>query len=180
MRQEQFLRPATWLARGPLAVRPAEVLAAFAPGSAKVVRFAGPHRLYRAAGWDTLRGRQATPHGSWWADEQALVRLGERLPQFEACLPPGLAHRAWPAPYRGAAALCEDWDEMREFFRLELPPGEELVGVAGLALPPLRTGSQARQRRTPMLPGGGEQIFFKRTPQLSPINPQWVYAETLW
>lgn len=181
MRQEQTLQAAAWLARGPIALNPGEVLSALVPGSARVVRFAGPHRLYRAAGWDGRRGKLTTPYGSWWADEQALVSIGNRLEQFEGFLPPELLRRAWPAQYRGAAALCEDWNDMREMFRLDLPAGEELIGVVGLAAPqPQRSTLDAQDRRTPMLPGGGEQVFFKRTATLSAINPLWVHAEPLW
>ncbi|WP_395699718.1 hypothetical protein [Aquabacterium sp.] len=181
MRQEQTLSPAAWLARGPMAVNPAEVLPNFRVGSAKVVRFIGPHRFYRAAGWDATRVRLASAFGSWWADEQALVAIGSRIDQFEGFLPPELLRRAWPAQYRGLAALCEDWNDMREMFRLDLPPREELTGVVGLASEqPLRSTLDPRQRRTPMLPGGGEQVYFKRTPTLSAINPLWVHAEPPW
>ncbi len=181
MRQEQTLSPASWLTRGPIAVNPGEVLPNFRAGTAKVVRFIGPHRFYRAAGWDTKRSRMASAYGSWWADEQALVAIANRIERFEDFLPPELLKRAWPAQYRGAAALCEDWNDMREMFRLELPPREELTGVVGLASEqPLHSTMDRLDRRTPMLPGGLEQVYFKRTPTLSAINPLWVHAEPLW
>lgn len=182
MRQEQTLSPSVWLASGPISIaNPSVVLQTFRAGTAKVVRFIGPHRLYRAAGWDAKSGRMASAYGSWWSDENALVQIAARIERFEGFLPPELLKRAWPAQYRGAAALCEDWNDMREMFRLDLPAREELTGVVGLAAEqPQRSTMDPAQRRTPMLPGGGEQVYFKRTASLSAINPLWVYAEHLW
>lgn len=182
MRQEQTLSPSVWLAGGPIAIgNPSAVLQAFQPGTVKVVRFLGPHRLYRAAGWDAKGGRMASAYGSWWSDEQALAQIGARISQFEGFLPPELLKQAWPAQYRGAAALCEDWNDMREMFRLDLPPREELTGVVGLsAEQPQRSTMDPTHRHTPMLPGGGEQVFFKRTASLSAISPLWVHLERLW
>ncbi|MBI5256548.1 MAG: hypothetical protein HY855_08620 [Burkholderiales bacterium] len=176
------MSPAVWLASGPIVIHnAASVLQAFQPGTTRVVRFIGPHRLYRAAGWDAKSGRMASAYGSWWADEHALAQIGARIERFEGFLPPELLKRAWPAQFRGAAALCEDWNDLREMFRLDLPPREELTGVVGLAAPqPQRSTLDPAQRRTPLLAGGGEQVFFKRTPALNAINPLWVHAETLW
>lgn len=178
MRQEQTLSPSVWLASGPIAIaRPGAVLDAFAGGTVRVVRFVGPHRFYRAAGWDARSGRMASAYGSWWADEAALARIGERLALYKGFLPPELLRLAWPAQFRAAAALCEDWNDLRELFVLDLPAREELTGVVGPAAPqPLRSRQDPARRDTRMLPGGIEQVFFKRTRTLNAVNPLWVRA----
>jgi hypothetical protein len=123
----------------------------------------------------------ASAYGSWWADEQVLAAIGAKISMFEKWLPQELLKRAWPAQYRGASALCEDWNDMREMFRLDLPAGQELVGLVGLAAPqPQKSTLDPKSRKTPMLQGGGEQVFFKRTSTLNSINPLWVYQEHLW
>lgn len=181
MRQEQTLSPSVWLSKGPMAIgNPAAVLQAFQPGTVRVVRFVGPHRLLRAAGWDMRSSRPAANQGSWWADEQWLSLAGTRMPQFETLLPAELQRHAWTAPQRGLASLCEDWAEMRDIFRLDLPAREELTGVVGLAAQAPRRASASSTM--PALPQGegGELAFFKRSASLSAINSLWVHAERLW
>ncbi len=182
MRQELSITPAAWLASAPIPIASSAcVLTAFVPGTAKVVRFRGPHRLYRAAGWDSTRGKMATAYGSWWADEQVLARIGNTLQQFETWLPKELIQKAWPAQYRGMSALCEDWNDMREMFKLELPPSDEITGLVGVAAPQPRTSSlNPRGRTTPMFKGGGEQVYFKRTGVANSVNPLWVHSVVLW
>jgi hypothetical protein len=70
---------------------------------------------------------------------------------------------------------------MREMFCLELPPKVELIGLAGIAAPqPQKSRMGRNAKSTPMLSGGGEQIYFKRTLTLNSVNPLWVYAAHLW
>src|SRR4249920_901983 len=115
MRQEQTLSPSVWLSKGPMAIgNPSAVLQAFQPGTVRVVRFVGPHRLLRAAGWDATSSRPGTTQGSWWADEQALATLGARIPPFEASLPAELQRHTWTAAQRALATLCESWSDLRE------------------------------------------------------------------
>jgi len=182
MRQDLSMVAATWLASGPITIRDvASVLATFKPGTAKVVRFSGPHTLYRAGGWDASKGELASAYGSWWADALVLAKIGSQLEKFEGWLPSELLRQAWPAQYRGAAALCEDWNDMREMFKLELPVKEEIVGLVGIAArQPQRSKMDASSKRTPMLSGGGEQVYFKRTRTLNSVNPLWVYPTQLW
>jgi hypothetical protein len=182
MRQEMPVLPAAWLTSAPIPINsPASILSAFKPGTAKVFRFAGPHSFYRAAGWDTKRGSMASAYGSWWADTQVLAAIGAKISMFENWLPKDLLNRAWPAQYRGASALCEDWNDMKEMFRLDLPTGQELVGLVGLAAPqPQKSTLNPKSGKTPTLQGGGEQVFFKKTSTLNSINPLWVYQERLW
>ena len=182
MREALSVPALTWLSSGPIVIRDtASVLATFKPGSAKVVRFRGSHTLYRAAGWDATKGAMASAYGSWWADALVLAKIGERIEQFEGWLPDALLRQAWPAQYRGVAALCEDWNDMREMFKLELPASDEIVGLAGMAAAqPQRSTMDARSKLTPMLPGGGEQVYFKRTPTLNSVNPLWVYPTQVW
>ena len=33
---------------------------------------------------------------------------------------------------------------------------------------------------TPMLKGGGEQVYFKKTATLNSVNPLWVFPTQLW
>lgn len=182
MREDLSIPAAVWLASGPVAIRDtASVLATFKPGTAKVVRFFGPHTLYRAAGWDSSKGQLATAYGSWWADSLVLGKIGSQIEQFESWLPPELIRQRWPAQYRGAAALCEDWNDMREMFKLELPPRDEIYGLVGIAAPQPRKSTMDRSStKTPMLQGGGEQVYFKRTHTLNTVNPLWVYSTRLW
>jgi hypothetical protein len=170
------------MSSGPIPIaNPSQVLATFQNGSADVMRFTGPHRLYRAAGWDATRGQMAAAYGSWWADEATLAAIGSRIDKFEGWLPKELLRKAWPAQYRGAAALCEDWNDMREMFKLELPAGEEIVGLVGPAAPqPKKSTMNRSSHTTPMFTGGAEQVYFKRTPTLNSINPLWVYPVRLW
>jgi hypothetical protein len=169
------------MSSGPIPVtNPQQVLSTFQNGVAEVVRFSGPHRLYRAAGWDA-NSAQVSAYGSWWVDESVLVAIGNRLTQFERWLPEDLLRRAWPAHYRGAAALCEDWNDMRGMFALDLPPGADLTGLVGIAAPqPQRSTMNPSSRTTPMLAGGAEQVYFKRTQTLNSINPLWVHSIHLW
>ena len=182
MRQDLNEDARTWLAAGPIKIAdPSAVLMTFRAGTAKVVRFVGPHHLLRAAGWDATRGGFASAYGSWWADELELGKIGSKLEKFEGWLPKELLRAAWPAQYRGAAALCEDWNDMREMFRLELPARQEIVGLVGAAAAQPQRSSMARaQASTPFLAGGGEQVYFKRTATLNSVNPLWVFSRSLW
>ncbi|HXJ84294.1 MAG TPA: hypothetical protein VMS64_37110 [Candidatus Methylomirabilis sp.] len=79
------------------------------------------------------------------------------------------------------SALCEDWNDMREMFVLEQPPGDEITGLVGPAAPPPQKSTMdPRARTTPMFKGGGEQVYFKRTVTANSVNPLWVRAITLW
>jgi hypothetical protein len=147
----------------------------------KVVKFKGPHTLYRAAGWDSTRGEMASAYGGWWADEMELVKISQKLNKFENWLPEELLRKALPTQYRGATALCEDWNDMREMFKLQLPSSDEITGLVGIAsAQPQKSTLNVRSRKTPMLQGGAEQVFFKKTQTLNSINPLWVYSERLW
>jgi len=139
----------------------------FKPGGGEV-----PHAEYLKAHKELLS-----------RDSVALVlaKIGRQLEKFEGWLPSELLRQAWPAQYRGAAALCEDWNDMREMFKLELPVKEEIVGLVGIATPqPQRSKMDASSKRTPMLSGGGEQVYFKRARTLNSVNPLWVYPTQLW
>ena len=181
-RYDRAITPASWLSSSPIPIpNPSSILATFSRGIAKVVRFKGPHRFYRAAGWDLTKRTMASAYGSWWADELILVQIGNKIEHFENWLPKDLLHKAWPAQYRGITALCEDWNDMREMFKLELPLGEELTGLVGLAAPQPKTSTMdPSARTTPMFTGGGEQVYFKRTHTLNALNPLWVYPVRLW
>src|SRR5918911_538294 len=165
MRETLSLLPAAWLSSSPIPIpHPASVLSAFKPGTVKVVRFIGPHRLYRAAGWDSTKGGMASAYGSWWADEMTLVKIGQRINMFEDWLPKEVLQKAWPAQYRGAMALCEDWNDMQEMVKLELPSRNEIIGLVGIAAPqPQKSSLDPNARKTTLLQGGAEQVFFKKT-----------------
>jgi hypothetical protein len=183
VREELSISAINWLNAKPIVVADAaSVLATFqSPAAAKVVKFSGPHTLYRAGGWDTNKGKLASAYGSWWADELVLARIGSQLEKFETWLPPEMLKQAWPSQYRGVTALCEDWNDMREMFKMKLPAGETIEGLVGPTAPqPQRSKMNPKARNTPMLRGGAEQVFFKRSETLSRINPLWVYSTKLW
>lgn len=183
MKELLAVSPEVWLGSSPIVISGAGVNTCNVPprDSQDVSLRRGPHALYRAGGWDATRSRFASAYGSWWADSLFLATLGARIEKFENWLPDELLRQAWPAQCRGAAALCEDWNDMREMFKLELPAGEELQGLVGLAAPQARRSTiSVSSRRTPLLPGGGEQVYFKRTPTLNSVNPLWVYPACLW
>lgn len=182
MREQLSISPAAWLSGSPIPIsNPASVMSAFKPGTMKIVRFMGPHTLYRAAGWDSSRGEMASAYGSWWADEMELVKISQKISMFENWLPEKLLRRALPAQYRGATALCEDWNDMREMFKLVLPSRHEITGLVGMAAAqPQKSTLDPHARKTPMLHGDAEQVFFKKTRTLNSINPLWVYTDRLW
>jgi hypothetical protein len=182
MREVLPVASISWLSSPPITIpNPASILSGFLGGSGKVVRFKGPHRFYRAAGWDTKNNAMASAYGGWWVDEAILSQIGNRIQQFEGWLPPNSLHQAWPAHYRGMTALCEDWNDMREMYKLDLPPGEEIIGLVGPTAPQPRLSTlNANSRATPMFRGEGEQVYFKRTRNLNSINPLWIYPIRLW
>lgn len=182
MRQDLSTTPTAWLSGAPIPIpHSSSILSTFLPGTAKVVRFRGPHRFYRAAGWDAKKGGMASAYGSWWADEAVLARIGGTLHQFENWLPQSLLNKAWPAQYRGLSALCEDWNDMREMFKLELPAGDEITGLVGPAAPqPRKSSMNPNSTTTPMFKGSGEQVYFKSTHGVNSLNPLWVYPVRLW
>jgi len=181
MRSNVSTSAAAWLAAGPIRIAdPKKVLATFKPGTAQVVRFSGSHGLLRAAGWSTKDQRQASAYGSWWVDEHVLANIAARLSMYEGWLPPKMIGQAVSARYRAAVALCEDWNDMGEVYRMQLGALDTLEGLAGITAPqPQASSMDPRQSSTPMLAGGAEQIFFKKTPGLSSINPLWVYRHHL-
>jgi hypothetical protein len=182
LRENLPISPMTWLSDGPIVIdNPTSVLATFKQNPVSVVRFSGPHAFYRAAGWDSNKGRLASAYGSWWADSLVLAQIGNQITMFEKWLPTDLLRRAWPAQYRGATALCENWNDMKEMFRLDLPASEAIFGLAGLAAAqPQFSRRDPASRKTPMFAGGAEQIYFKRTPTLNSVNPLWVQSTVLW
>jgi len=182
MKEELSIPAVSWLLSGPIPIPyPNSILSGFLGGAAKVVRFKGPHRFYRAAGWDSLRNEMASAYGGWWVEETILAQMGAKITQFENWLPKNLLAQAWPIQYRGMTALCEDWNDMREMYKLELPNGEIIVGLVGLVAPqPQRSSLNPVARSTPFFQGGAEQVYFKRTKNLNSINPLWVYPIRLW
>jgi hypothetical protein len=182
MKEELTISAGSWLASTPIPIPyPNSVLSGFLCGAAKVVRFTGPHRFYRAAGWDSTRNEMASVYGGWWVEETVLAQIGAKITQFENWLPENLLAQAWPIQYRGMTALCEDWNDMREMYKLELPAGDEIAGLVGRAAPqPKLSSMNPSARTTPMLRGEGEQVYFKRTHNLNSVNPLWVYPIRLW
>jgi hypothetical protein len=180
MRQEFSIAPAHWLTTPPIAIpNPSSILSGF-HGIARVIRFKGPHRFYRAAGWDSKNNAMASAYGGWWVDEMILAQIGNKINQFENWLPKNLLAQSWPVQYRGMTALCEDWNDMREMYKLELPTGDEITGLVGPAAPQPKLSSMSPSRTTPMFRGEGEQVYFKRSHNLNSINPLWVYLVRLW
>lgn len=189
MKEPLALDPAQWLRSSPIPMNaPDKVLSAFDKGKPRTVfKFKGPHKFYRVAGWDETKSRMADPYGCWWVDETALAAVYSqiaRLDMFEGWMPPEiLAHvKSLPMHYRALTAVCEDWNDFREQVLLELPSNEVLIGLAGAVEPqPLRSSMDRASRKTPWLPGGVDQVFFKRaTKDEKNINPFWVRWVKLW
>jgi hypothetical protein len=184
-------QPATeWLKNAPNPVTdPASVFACFnqAPPP-QVIEFKGPHSFYRVAGRDEGRQRMADPYGCWWIDETALAQIAtqiSRLDQFEGWMSPEQLRlvQSMPLHYRALTAICEDWNDFREQVVMRLPPGETIVGLTGSTAPqPVRSTLDRQSRQTLWLPGGLEQVYFKRGNRggTAGINPLWVYFEKLW
>jgi hypothetical protein len=86
MRHELSIAASIWLAAAPIPIASsASVLTAFVPGTAKSCASGGPHRLYRAAGWDSPKGTMAsaTPAGTRYYLFSRQYRLRERM--IELC-----------------------------------------------------------------------------------------------
>lgn len=168
MRSLLPISPVEWLMNPPCPINPDRVLVNFRPPVA-VYKFKGPERFLRAAGYSKSRGGMANPWGEWWTPEEVLVRIMERLDQFEGWLHADELRRAVPAMYRAAAAICRDWNDLTEIWELSIPDGEELFGLVGQAREqPEYSHLDPGARTTPMLVGGGEQVFIKVK------NPFWV------
>jgi hypothetical protein len=54
--------------------------------------------------------------GRWWADENVLIQIANRLATAENWMTSGELKRAWPAQYRALMALSRDWNDMSEIF----------------------------------------------------------------
>lgn len=186
MRIHDARDPYQWLMAPPIViVQPSSVLDAFLAGTVRVMRFTGPHTLYRAAGWGlgkTSTCEQLTAHGGWWLDAQEAMRIAGRLDQFQGLLTSGEIKTLFRGQYRNAIALPVRNNDMSEAFRLELPPGESIEGLVGIASPqPVQSYKDARTHKMAMLAGGGEQVYFKRIEgALNSVNPLWVYPERFW
>jgi hypothetical protein len=168
MRTPMAISPATWLTNPPSPISPARVLPNFRQ-RVRVCEFKGPEKFLRAAGLSKSRGRLANPWGEWWTPREVLTRINMRLAQFEGWLPATELRRAVPAQYRALAAICRDWNDISEVWELFLPAGEVLQGLVGQALEqPEYSHLDPKQRATPMLAGGAEQVFFKVK------NPLWI------
>ena len=152
-----------------------------------VMRYKGPHTFYRVAGWDETKSKMADPYGCWWIDEAVLGAIYSkiaRLDMYEGWIPPDLLNRikSLPMHYRALTAVCTDWNDFREQVALKLPHGEEIIGLSGgIAPQPLRGSMDRNSSKTPWLPGGLEQVFFKRANAIeNNINPLWVHWIKLW
>lgn len=168
MRTLMAISPAMWLANPPNPASPARVLPNFRH-PVQVYEFKGPERFLRAAGFSKSRRGLANPWGEWWTPKEVLTRISMRLEQFEGWLPADELRKAVPARYRALAAICRDWNDLSEVWELSLPSGEVLQGLVGQALEqPEYSHLDPKQRTTPMLAGGAEQVFFKIK------NPLWV------
>ena len=189
MRTVLQIDPVTWLRSSPIQISsPQKILPAFKGGALKrVIKFKGPHTFYRVAGWDETKKRMADPYGCWWIDETALQAIYTkiaRLDIYKGWMPPDMLRRiqSLPMHYRALTAVCTDWNDFREQIELKLPANEELIGLCGMVAPqPVKSSMNSQSRKTPILPGGFEQVFFKRgNAKEKNINPFWVRWIKLW
>jgi hypothetical protein len=191
MKESVRIDPIEWLrnAPNPLASPEKHVLSGFDRTNPMVVtRFKGPHTFYRMAGFDETKGQMADPYGAWWVDQDVLTSMFSkinRFDMFQGWVPAEHLARmkSLPMHFRALAAICENWNDFREQVKLELPEGEAIVGLAGTVAPqPVRDTMSRTSRKTPWLPGGVEQVYFKQPPkdrrndkQPGSINPFWVH-----
>ena len=169
MRKRLIIKVDDWLKSAPGGVAfPSKVLPNFA-GQPAVYEYIGPHRFVRAAGRD-FNGQLARAYGGeWWFDEAVLVQLRARLEQYRGWTQEQKLKAALPTQYRALAAICINWNDMSEFFALDLPAGERLTALAGPAKEqPYDSRMSVGLPTTPMLPGGAEQLFMKVK------NPLWI------
>lgn len=146
-------------------------------GIVQVYKYKGPHYFYRAAGVNAAGRLGRAYGGEWWADESALMEIAQNLERAKYWMTKSERERAWPAQYRALTALCEDWNDMNEMFKLALPPGEEIEGLVGPAKEqPEYSVYDPMGRHNPnrILVGGAEQVFFKMK------TPLWIQRVLLW
>ena len=129
----------------------------------RVEEFCGPKKFLRGVG-----SENAVYAGSWWFDEDLLVRIEEQLSRIP--LPQQDHKTATRVRLRAALAICKDWkNSLEEIWVLEIPQGERLTGLVGTAREqPEFSCAHPEHDPKKILPGGAEQVFF-------PIkNPLWV------
>ena len=153
-----------------------QILACYT-GAVQVYTYTGPHNFYRAAGLNASGRLGRAYGGEWWADESVLIEIAQKLQRAEYWMTQSERQKAWPAQYRALTALCEDWNDMSEMFKLELPAGESIEGLAGPAKEQPEfsaTAPHGLHNPNRILIGGAEQVFFKVK------NPLWIQKVQLW
>ena len=175
LREALDIDPVDWLRRAdPNSVTNASTVIDAFEGSPSVFAFTGPETFYRAAGANAS-GRIARAYGGpWWVSQTVLADVHQHLCTYDGWLSQQEIDRALPALYRSITALCEDWNDMSEIFRLTLPAGDRLEALVGATKrqPQVSTMNKL-DPSTPWLRGGAEQIYIKVK------NPLWIYRSSI-
>jgi len=137
------------------------VLNTFVDGKAKSIRVVGPQRFLRAAGVDN------NPYGRWWFKACLLLGLQEQFDRIP--LPIGHRREAILGQIRASSAASIDWNTFSEFWFMEIPPGQSLDALIGIAKEqPVFSKLHKLHNPKLVLRGGIEQYYFPI------INPLWV------
>ena len=161
MRTLIAISPESSLESFPNPTGPARMLVNFRPRNA-AHESQGLARVMRAAGLSRSRGGLASLRGQGWTSEEVLDRVRMRLNQFEGSLSADEIRKSVLAQYRAPAAICRDLSDLSEIWELSLHSGQALQGLVGQALEQqMHCHLDPKRRKTPMLVGGAEQVFFK-------------------
>jgi hypothetical protein len=138
------------------------ILNNFADNKADSIKITGPKRFLRAAGVDN------NPYGRWWFEASVLLDLHEQFDRIP--LPPGHRREAILGQVRAATAISVDWNTLSEFWLMEIPPGQSLDALVGLAKEqPVFSLQHKLHNPKLLLRGNIKQYYF------SVINPLWVH-----
>ena len=155
---------------------PADVLSRYA-GKVNVANYRGTHRFYRAAGFNA-KGKAANPFaGDWWADESFLFEIGRQLESSSDWAAKSQINPALPFHYQALMAISHDWDDACEIFVLEIPVGQELEGLCGVA-----RHQPEYSVNDPHQPYDPDRIYVDRPEQVyfAASHPLWVHRVNLW
>jgi hypothetical protein len=131
-------------------------------GEPRPVEIRGSVRLLRGT------GAAGNPFGRWWFPENLLWTLRNRLDSWP--FPEDHRKAIQQRQLREGLAISVDWNRLSELWCLELPAGDKLRGLVGVATsqPVVSDVHDPRYDATWKLRGGEVQYFFPV------VNPLWV------
>jgi hypothetical protein len=127
--------------------------------------FSGPQRFLRAAAPPAEAAPD--PYGGWWFQEPLLSTIKERVSPWP--LPAEHHHNIERHFLRQRLAVSYNWNPLKGIWALDIPPGETLAGLIGIASEqPAYSHGHPEHDPSWKFPGGETQIYF------SVINPLWI------